>query len=104
MMADVVAPSSAGRTVASSNGDSIRVTLMARNSLICMGMLDRERPGATIMHVPTRQKTRNDGQDGDRHARDQEIAPSDLTSTPRAISTWESIGNVGNIRSVIMRT
>ena len=58
MIADVDAPSSAGRTVASSKGDSIRVTLTARNSLTCMGMLDRERPGATIMHVPTRQKIR----------------------------------------------
>ncbi len=36
--------------------------------------------------------------------RDHEMVPSALISTPRAISTCESTGNEGNIRSMIIRT
>ena len=35
---------------------------------------------------------------------DHEIVPSDLTSTPRAISTCDRTGSDGNMRSMIMRT
>ena len=38
--------------------------------------------------------------DGSRH----EIVPRMRSSTPLAISTWESTGSVGNSRSTIMRT
>ena len=35
---------------------------------------------------------------------DHEIVPSDFTSTPLAISSWERTASVGNMRSMIRRT
>ena len=43
-------------------------------------------------------------QDGLRRREHQEMVPSELICTPRAISTWLSTGSVANSRSVTMRT
>ncbi|ENR20872.1 hypothetical protein DK68_838 [Brucella suis] len=76
------------------------------------GMRALEIPGISMRHAPMRQNASTAARmislsgscvTGNGVSPGQEIAPSDFTSTPRAISTCESTGSVANRRSIIMR-
>ena len=55
----------------------------------------------SMRHFPQDQE---DGEEAVRPDPRHEMVPSDLISTPRAISRCESTGRVGKIRSMIIRT
>ena len=63
-----------------------------------------EKPGAISRQAADPAEDDEDGEDRLRRDRVHEIVPSDRTSTPRAISTCDRTGSVGNRRSMIMRT
>ena len=74
------------------------------NSRTCGGIAELEKPGMIIRQPPIRQKIRKTRKHRLRLRLAHEIEPSELISTPRAISTCESTGSDGNMRSMIMRT
>ena len=98
--------------------NSARLTATAMNSLTCIGTRALESPGISMKHAPIRQKARKIARIAVSTVHRlrswplsrgwapmlQEMVPSTLTSTPRAISTWLSTGRVGNSRSTTMRT
>ena len=109
-------PSAAAGILSKRSGVSDRVTASATNSRICAGIWLFEKPGASIRQAPMRQNSTKAPiaalrrqrvrrrRDGLEHQGGHEMVPSDLTSKPRAISSCDSTGSVGNMRSMIMRT
>jgi len=114
-MASGVTCGRAARSTGTSSGDSASVTATAMNRRTCTGTRALEKPGISMRQPPMRQKARNTSctvsapmsirsqypSGANIH---QEMVPSDLICTPRAISTWERTGSVANSRSVTMRT
>ena len=86
-------------SVGSSSGVSASVTAIARNRRTCTGTRVLEKPGISIRQPPMRQNRRKTGRTVSGPIGAHEMVPSDLISTPRAISTCESTGSVANSRS-----
>ncbi|MCY1372691.1 hypothetical protein D9M69_599180 [compost metagenome] len=98
--------------VSITSGSTANEQASAMNNRTCSGIRPLEMPGISIRHAPTRQNASMAAKTssligswvmGNGFSPRQEIAPSDFTSTPRAISTCDRTGKVAKRRSMIMR-
>ena len=94
----------ASRSSGPSNGTKASVIAKQRNSRTVTGTRGLENPGISIRHAPIRQNRMKAERTAFEPIAVHEIVPSDLISTPRAISRCERTGKVANRRSMTMRT